>query len=74
MKIGRGSTQHIASRCPMPRLDLFLKQNKIKRAATLYLLENDIYDKVPCRFDVVAVSGNSQKKICWVKDAFWVRW
>jgi len=50
------------------------KQNKIKRAATLYLLENNIYDKVPCRFDVVAVSGRLHKKINWVKDAFWIKW
>ena len=50
------------------------KQNKIKKAATFYLQENDLYDKVPCRFDVVSVSGSWQEKFCWIKDAFWNKW
>ena len=78
----------------------FRKQNKIKRAAAHYLQKNNLYDKVPCRFDIVAVrdqgsdyfiSGSrlkayrddvgqtpcvwrSQKRIDWIKDAFWDKW
>ena len=49
------------------------KQSKIKKAATCYLQQNDLYDMLPCRFDVVSVSG-SARKIDWVKDAFWDEW
>lgn len=47
------------------------KQLKIIRAAKYYLLENNLYDKVPCRFDVVAIMP---KKIDWIRDAFWVKY
>lgn len=50
------------------------KRNKIKKAAVHYLQKNDLYDEVPCRFDVVSVSGGLQKKISWIKDAFWAKW
>ena len=50
------------------------KQRRIIRAATYYLLENDLYDKVLCRFDVVGASSNVASKFQWIKDAFWVKW
>lgn len=46
------------------------KQNKVKNAATCYLQQNNLYDEIPCRFDVVSVSG-SRREVEWVKDAFW---
>jgi putative endonuclease len=54
------------------------KQNKIIRTAKYYLLEKNIYDKVPCRFDVVATKPNPDIKlgmeILWLRDAFWVKY
>lgn len=46
------------------------KQQKIIRAAKHYLLQNNLYDKIPCRFDVIAADVNNN--ILWVKDAFWI--
>ena len=50
------------------------KQNKIIRTAKLYLQEKKIYDKVLCRFDVVAANLEQEKSILWIKNAFWVKW
>lgn len=50
------------------------KQNKIIRTAKQYLLENDLYDKIPCRFDVAATDGNSSSNVNWIRDAFWVKY
>jgi putative endonuclease len=47
------------------------KQQKIIRAAKYYLLENKLFNKVNCRFDVIASWPNDAQKIQWVKDAFW---
>ena len=44
------------------------KQLKIVRTAQIYLQEKQLLDKVPCRFDVIALDGESQ--IEWVKAAF----
>jgi putative endonuclease len=46
------------------------KQTKIIRAAKHYLVCHDLYDKIPCRFDVIAEDVN--KNIIWIKDAFWI--
>lgn len=43
------------------------KQHKIIKAATQYLLERGLYDKIFCRFDVIAISDGELE---WVKDAF----
>ncbi|MGL5435202.1 MAG: YraN family protein [Lachnospiraceae bacterium] len=43
------------------------KQQKIGRTAGCYLYQHRYGDDVPCRFDVVAITGT---KICWIKDAF----
>lgn len=44
-----------------------LKQEKIRYGAKVYLTKNNLYDIVPCRFDVVSITGNN---IVWIKDAF----
>ncbi len=45
------------------------KQNKIKKTASLYLLQNNYYDKYPVRFDVISIQGNPPE-INWLKNAF----
>lgn len=50
------------------------KQRKIIRTASYYLITNNLFDKVPCRFDVIAFSGNANSEIQWIKDAFWTKW
>lgn len=50
------------------------KQNKIKKTASYYLQQHKLYDKISCRFDVVAVSGQSSEDLYWIKDAFWGCW
>lgn len=47
------------------------KQRKIVNTATYYLQQEKLYDKVPCRFDVVAIKDST---IEWIKDAFWVKY
>lgn len=49
------------------------KRSKIIRTAKHYLLEQNLYDKVPCRFDVIAASPDVTQKLLWIKDAFWAR-
>ena len=47
------------------------KQRKIRQAAKLYLLMKGLYEKVPCRFDVVGVTPEQDKLACrWIKNAF----
>ena len=43
------------------------KQNKVIKAATYFLLENNLYNKVDCRFDVVVMDN---LEIHWIKNAF----
>ncbi len=50
------------------------KQHKIIKAATHYLQKNNSLNKLACRFDVVATSGEEKRVIEWVKDAFWEKW
>lgn len=45
------------------------KQRRVIRTAKFYLQENDLYDKCPCRFDVIAVKPNED--FLWIKNAFW---
>jgi putative endonuclease len=52
-----------------------LKRQRIIRAATQYLVEKNLWDKVDCRFDVVTIDCDSAKSnMEWLKDAFWVKW
>ena len=51
------------------------KQKKLIKTATFFLQKHKLYDKVPCRFDVVAISGTgTDTKFEWIKDAFWVKY
>ena len=43
------------------------KQQRLVRAATVYLLEQNLYEKVPCRFDVVSVDKDNE--MTWIKNA-----
>lgn len=45
------------------------KQCKIKNTAKLYLLENNLYDKCPVRFDVLTIQG-ATSEVSWIKNAF----
>lgn len=44
------------------------KRKKLLRTAEYYLLQQQLVDRVPCRFDVLAISHHTQ--IEWIKDAF----
>lgn len=44
------------------------KKDKLIRTAKFYLLENDLYDKVACRFDVISI--DKQNHIAWLCNAF----
>lgn len=46
----------------------YKKQKKLLNAATLYLQQNATYNSLPCRFDVIAISGEG--KIDWIENAF----
>lgn len=47
------------------------KQIKIIRTASYYLASIKQYDKIPCRFDVIAISAENHKPtISWIKNAF----
>lgn len=53
---------------PMESVNL-QKQQKLARAAQLYLMRQADADRVPCRFDVIAITGEGNS-IDWVRDAF----
>jgi putative endonuclease len=47
------------------------KQHKIMRTAEYYLNMNNLFEKVPCRFDVIAIDYTEKEdNIEWIKDAF----
>ena len=47
------------------------KQLRLLRVAQQYLLQQDLYDKIDCRFDVVAIAGTpATPQIEWLKHAF----
>ncbi len=49
----------------------YTKQTKLLRTAQLYLQQNRLTDKVPCRFDVIAITlVNEVPVIEWIKNAF----
>lgn len=43
------------------------KRKKIVNTAKYYLAWHQKYDKIPCRFDVVAIEGT---QTTWIKNAF----
>jgi len=46
------------------------KQKRLIRTAKLYLQKKDLYDKIACRFDIVAIHGTQNQKILWIQNAF----
>lgn len=48
------------------------KQNKLRRTADYFLQSQRLVNKVPCRFDVVSLTGalGPQAQIQWIKNAF----
>lgn len=55
------------------------KQSRLTRTAKLYLQKKDLFDKIPCRFDVVTIHGNAasegtqkqqKQQITWIQNAF----
>ncbi len=48
------------------------KQSKIKKTATAYLLEKNLWNKVYCRFDVVGVTQTDEDyQFDWIENAFY---
>lgn len=48
----------------------FSKRKKLIKAATFYLVQQKLWEKVACRFDVIAISPLPPTEIDWIKDAF----
>ena len=49
----------------------FTKQKRLTRAALAYLQKNKLMDKVPCRFDLVAVTDiNGKLSGQWLQNIF----
>lgn len=50
----------------------YRKQQKMIKTAQQFLLQQRLIDKVPCRFDVIAIDHKSpdQSAIQWIKNAF----
>ncbi|MDA9035173.1 YraN family protein [bacterium] len=49
----------------------FHKQQKIIRTAQHYLQKSGLTNKMPCRFDVIGISGSVDAlEIQWIKNAF----
>ena len=49
----------------------YYKQQKLRKTAQFYLQKHRLADKVPCRFDVVAVAFLAQNpSFDWIKNAF----
>ena len=50
------------------------KQKKLQKAAAFYLLEHPPFNRLPCRFDVIAARPDNHASLhwTWVKDAFTV--
>ncbi|MEX1033503.1 MAG: YraN family protein [Cellvibrionaceae bacterium] len=49
------------------------KQKKLLRAAQYFLQNKGLFDKVPCRFDVVTIVGEDHRSpplIDWIENAF----
>jgi putative endonuclease len=44
------------------------KQARVRRAATAWLIEHDLWERVAVRFDVIALVGDDDP--LWLRDAF----
>lgn len=49
------------------------KKSKLLKTATVYLIEQKLWEKIPCRFDVISLASPNQE-ILWIKDAFGVQY
>ena len=46
------------------------KQQKLIKTATYYLIEKNLYNTTPCRFDIIAIHGTGTvEPIEWIKNA-----
>lgn len=56
---------------PLETIDR-IKQRKVIRAATAWLLEHDLWEKIAVRFDVVGVTapGSGRPHMAWIENAF----
>lgn len=62
--------RHVAWGGALESVDL-RKQQKLIKAAQLFLLKESRWEKHPCRFDVVAIdSTESGTKPSWIRNAF----
>lgn len=49
----------------------YSKQRKLRKTAELYLVQQKLWEKIACRFDVIAIDENKQAyTIDWIKNAF----
>lgn len=49
----------------------FYKQRKIIKSAQLFLQKNGLTNKMPCRFDVIGITGKHEPlDIRWIRNAF----
>lgn len=55
--------------CPAATVDRH-KQGKLVRTAAMFLASRQRYAQYTVRFDVVAITGNTNESIEWIQDAF----
>jgi len=49
----------------------FRKQDKIRRSAQHFLQKNGLTNRIPCRFDVLGITGRKgQLEFHWIRGAF----
>jgi putative endonuclease len=46
------------------------KQARLRRGAMAWLVTNDLWERVATRFDVIALVGDDDATIEWLRDAF----
>jgi putative endonuclease len=54
---------------PLETIDA-VKQAKILRAATAWLVREGLWERVEVRFDVVGVTGEGEGALEWIRNAF----
>lgn len=46
------------------------KQARVRRAATGWLVAQGLWERVAVRFDVIAIVGDDDPRVDWLRDAF----
>ena len=46
------------------------KQARLRRGAMAWLVANDLWERVATRFDVIALVGDDDPNLEWLRDAF----